>query len=134
MEKPRPPRNWASFSLKSFVFAWQGFTLLMRSTPNARVHAGATVLATLLGLLLDISPGEWCILVLSISIVWAAETFNTALELLVDHVHPEWGPAAGQIKDLSAAAVLICSIGALLAGSIIFIPRLWILLPLPISG
>lgn len=44
--------------------------------------------------------------------VLAAEMFNTALEHLVDHLHPEIHPRIGVVKDCAAAGVLIASMGA----------------------
>jgi undecaprenol kinase len=38
--------------------------------------------------------------------------FNTAVELLVDHLHPEIHPRIGAVKDCAAAGVLIASLGA----------------------
>lgn len=47
------------------------------------------------------------------SLVIAAELINTALEHLVDHLHPEAHPRIKIVKDCAAAAVLIVSAGAL---------------------
>ena len=43
----------------------------------------------------------------------AAEVFNTAVEGLADHLHPEQHPAIKVVKDCAAGAVLIASIAAL---------------------
>ena len=45
-----------------------------------------------------------------------AELFNSALETLIDHVHPEHHPEVGAAKDIAAAAVLLASIAAVVAG------------------
>jgi undecaprenol kinase len=49
-------------------------------------------------------------------VVIAAELFNTALEHLVDHLHPETHPRIRIVKDCAAAAVLITVCGALVVG------------------
>lgn len=84
----------------------------------------ATVSVVATGALLDISRLEWALLALSIGAVWAAESINTALEWLVDLVHPEWATAAGRIKDVAAGGVLAAAIGAAVAGGLVFWPYL----------
>ena len=49
-------------------------------------------------------------------LVLAAELFNTALERLADHLHPEHHPAIGTAKDCAAGAVLLVCAGAGLVG------------------
>jgi undecaprenol kinase/diacylglycerol kinase (ATP) len=57
-------------------------------------------------------------------VVLSAEIFNTAIELLVDYISMEKNDVARDIKDISAAAVLLISMGALVTGLVIFIPKL----------
>jgi hypothetical protein len=67
-------------------------------------------------------------------LVWAAETFNTALEKLVDLVSPEYHPLAGKVKDIAAGAVLIVSLMSVVVGGIIFGSRAyawWAARPIP---
>ena len=64
--------------------------------------------------LLILRPGPfwWALVMLASAGVLAAEMFNTALEHLVDHLHPETHPRIGVVKDCAAAGVLIASLGA----------------------
>ena len=68
---------------------------------------------------------EMAVLALTVALVLMAEFFNTALEELVNLVEPNVHPVAGLIKNISAGAVLIASVGALVVGLVIFIPRLF---------
>jgi len=86
----------------------------------------ATAIA--LGFILHISSLEWLIIVLVIAGVFASEFFNSAIESLVDLCSPEFNEKAGRIKDIAAGAVLVTALGALVAGLIIFIPKLVALL------
>lgn len=113
--------------LASFGHALRGVAVLLRQ-PNARIHVVAAVLATALGWALRISAGEWLAVVLAIALVIGAEALNTALECVVDLVSPQWHALARDAKDTAAAAVLVCSAGALVVGLIVFGPRLWALL------
>lgn len=53
------------------------------------------------------------LLVMNCGLVIAAELFNTALETLIDHLHPDIHPAIKRAKDCAAGAVLILSLMAL---------------------
>ena len=65
------------------------------------------------------------VLLLVIGFVWAAEIFNTAIEILTDHISPEENPTIKIIKDISAGGVLISAIISVLVGLLLFGPRLW---------
>ncbi|MBS1526999.1 MAG: diacylglycerol kinase family protein, partial [Bacteroidetes bacterium] len=77
-----------------------------------------------LGYALNISAAEWLWIIIAIGLVLAAEAFNTALELLVDFVSPQYDKKAGHIKDMCAAAVLLTAVTALIIGAVIFLPKL----------
>ncbi|ANH83960.1 hypothetical protein A8C56_14805 [Niabella ginsenosidivorans] len=121
-----------SFSIKklvkSFSYAFSGLKAVIQSEQNFRVHLVAAFFALLLGIVLKVSGSELLVIVLCIAAVMATELVNTAIEKLCDFVSPEKRATIKIIKDLSAAAVLIVSAGALIAGLIIFIPRVLLLL------
>lgn len=81
--------------------------------------------AVALGFLLGLSEGEWCCVVFAITIVFASEAVNTAVEFVIDRISLEHHPLSGKAKDVAAAAVLVCAIGAAAIGAIIFGPKLW---------
>jgi diacylglycerol kinase len=54
----------------------------------------------------------WAVAGLTCALVIAAELFNTAVEALADHLHPESHPAIRIVKDCAAAAVLVTALGA----------------------
>lgn len=110
--------------IKSFGYAFTGIYKLLRSEPNTRIHILATICALTAGLLLQISKSEWCIILIVIALVWAAEAFNTAIEKLTDHLFHEYHETARFAKDVAAGAVLVCAIAALVCGLIIFLPKL----------
>lgn len=109
---------------QSIRCAARGLALMLRYEPNARVHAGATVLAAVLGVLLHIRRMEWALLLVGIVAVWTAEAMNTALELLCDVASPAFHPLVERAKDVAAGAVLVTAFGALLLGALIFGPPL----------
>lgn len=109
--------------LASFGHALHGLAVFARQ-PNARIHIAAAVLVTALCRWLQIDVLEWLFIILAIVVVLAAEALNTALEYVVDLASPEWHALARDAKDVAAAAVLICSIGAAVVGVIVLAPYL----------
>jgi diacylglycerol kinase (ATP) len=114
--------------IRSFSYAFHGIAIMLRSQQNAWIHATATIVALLAGVLAGISRAEWCWIALAIVAVWTAEALNTALEFLTDVASPEFHPIAGQAKDVAAGAVLIAAIGAVLIGALVFGPRVLVAL------
>ncbi len=110
--------------LKSVGYAVRGIGYLAASQRNAWVHAVATVAVCAAGVFVDLSRAEWLWVTLAIVLVWSAEAFNTAVELLADTLHPERHPGIGRAKDVAAAAVLIAALGALVIGLFVFLPHL----------
>ncbi len=58
----------------------------------------------------------WALVVFAISLVLCTELINTALEGLIDHLHPEHHPELRFVKDVAAGAVLAASLAAILVG------------------
>lgn len=112
----------------SFGFAIRGIVVLVRSQPNARIHLAIIVSVIAAGVLLQITATEWAILVLCSGWVLSLEAVNTAIEFLADRVSPEFHWLIQNAKDVSAAAVLIAAMTAVLVGNLIFLPRFFSLL------
>ncbi len=106
------------------IFALKGIKLLLITELNARIHAGLTVAVIIAGLLLPLTSMDWAALALSIGLVWTAEAFNTAIEYHVNDTSPTHRKPAGNIKDLSAGAVLLAAITAVGTGIAVFGPHL----------
>ena len=114
----------AAARARSFRDAFGGVAVLLATQHNARIHAAATLAVLAAGLWLGCTRVEWAVLVLAIAMVWLAEGVNTALEALGDVASAEPHPLVGRAKDVAAGAVLLTSIGAAVAGLLIFVPRL----------
>lgn len=109
----------------SFKNAFRGIGILVKHTPNARIHLTVALAVVLLAGLLRVSSLEWCILLGCIVLVLALEGINSALEQLADKVSSEFSPLIRNAKDLAAGAVLIASIGAALIGLTLLLPYLF---------
>ena len=108
----------------SFRYAISGMADMLRQEPNARIHCIITVLVVAAGFIFRISAAEWIGIALAIGLVISAEAFNTAIERLADVVQPDQDERIRDVKDLAAAAVLLCAMAAAAVGVIIFLPKL----------
>jgi diacylglycerol kinase len=112
-------RSW----FQKFRHAFQGVRAGVRGQNSFAVHVPAAVLVVAAGAALRVDCAEWAILALSIAGVLAAELFNSALESMAKSVTGRRDPNIGSALDMSAAAVLLSSIGAAAAGTIVFAHR-----------
>ena len=110
--------------IRSFGYAFKGVVYAAATQLNFRVHLVCAIIAVFAGYALHISNSEWLWIILCIGMVLVAELFNTVIEFLTDLVSPEYNKKAGLVKDMSAGAVLIIAITALIIGLIIFVPKL----------
>jgi len=111
--------------IRSFGYAFRGWWHVIRTQKNAWIHAIVSTAVIIVGLWLGIPARDWAVLLLTISMVWAAEFFNTALEAVVDLASPAKHPLAKVGKDVGAAAVLIAALAAIGIGLLILGPPLW---------
>ena len=110
--------------LKSISFAFAGIRGLLIREHNARIHLVATVSVIVAAIVFRVTMTEAAILAMVTGGVWIAELLNTVVERIMDFVYPEEHPGIKYIKDLAAGAVLVASITAVVAGLLIFIPKL----------
>ncbi|CAA9464288.1 MAG: Diacylglycerol kinase [uncultured Rubrobacteraceae bacterium] len=104
---------------RSFEHAYRGVVSAVRTQRNMRFHVLAAVGVLVLSLLVGVSELELAVLVLTILLVFVTEMLNTAMEFVVDLVTTEYHPLAKLAKDVSAGAVLVSSVGAVLVGYLV---------------
>lgn len=113
-----------SFS-KSLSNALRGIRISIRSERNLKIQVTIMILLMALGFILKFSPMEWGIIALTSAIVISTEMINTAIEITVDMVCQEnFNTFAKNAKDVAAGAVLIVSIGSVIVGAIIILPKI----------
>ncbi len=110
--------------IASFQYAFRGVRNLFKSQPNARIHVVVALLVVAAGFIFNLSRMEWVAVVICVALVLSLEAMNTAIEHLTDLASPDFHPLAGKAKDVAAAAVLLAAIGAVMVGTIIFLPKL----------
>jgi diacylglycerol kinase (ATP) len=110
--------------IRGFGYALKGLWYATATQLNFRVHLVAMLTAAFMGYTLHISQNEWLWVGLCIALVLVVELINTAIETLTDLVSPEYNVKAGIVKDVSAGAVLLTAVFALVTGLVIFLPKL----------
>jgi len=102
-------------------FALAGLRLVVRREKSFRSQCLVALAATLA--VLALRPGLlWAAaVILSIALVLALELANSALEYLLDRLHPGPCREIGAAKDAAAAAVLLASLGAALVGALMLV-------------
>lgn len=110
---------------RSFLFAGKGLWHCLKNEQNFKVQIGAACVAIALALWLHCSPAEWMVIIICISMVLSLEMLNTAVERICNMVQPGIDKRIAVIKDVSAGAVLLAAVTALLCAAIIFLPKLF---------
>jgi diacylglycerol kinase len=110
---------------RSFRHAFAGLDYALRTQPNTWIHTVFSLAVIIVCIWLQLTPRDWAIIVVAITLVWAAELFNTSIEAIVDLASPNHHPHAKAGKDAAAGAVLVTAIGAILVGLLIIGPPLW---------
>lgn len=102
-------------SLKDrFLFAINGIRSTWKKEKSFRTHSTWAVIAVISLFVLQPKPIWWALFLLLITCVLSAELVNTALENVVDRLHPEKHPSIGLAKDCAAGAVLVFALAAIL--------------------
>lgn len=109
----------------SIYIAIKGFITAVKMERSMRYHLVLGALACLLGFLLKIDRIEWMFVVISIFMVITAEVVNTAIEESIDLFVKEYSKKVAIAKDVSAGAVCVAALSALIIGAIIFLPKLF---------
>lgn len=94
-------------------FAVAGWRAAWTRERSFRTQVGFAGFALLALLMLRPSPIWWAIVAVTCALVLALELINSALEGLIDLLHPAIHPEIKVIKDMLAGAVLAISCAAL---------------------
>ena len=117
---PRPNSPGERRLAAQFRDAFRGLGHAWFSERNMAIHAAAAVAVVAVGWWLQVSRVDWCLLVLSMAVVVAAELVNTAIEYLARAMTDEEDERIGRALDISSGAVLITALGAAVVGVIVF--------------
>jgi diacylglycerol kinase (ATP) len=108
---------------KSFQYAFEGLLEFFRTEHNAWLHLLATFMVIVVSVILGVTEMEAIVLVIVVAFVWVTEMLNTCIEKTMNMISEEYQPRIKLIKDISAGAVLVASIAALITGLFLFVPK-----------
>jgi diacylglycerol kinase (ATP) len=102
------PSNW----LESVNCAIEGILWAVKTQRHLRWHFLSAMAVLLLAHFMGLSALEFILLSFAVTLVIFAELINTAIEVVVDMISPDYHILAKRAKDVAAGAVLVASIGA----------------------
>lgn len=111
--------------LRSVGFAMRGAFLLIKTESSIKIQLSIAIMVTIAGIYFGISQVEWIVQILAIGIVMGIEGLNTAIEKICDYQQPNFDERIGFIKDISAGAVMLVSVAAVIVGLIIYLPKIF---------
>lgn len=111
--------------LHAFVHALAGIKSFITTERNAKFHLVASLVVIGMGYYCSLAAMEWLWIALAICLVWVSEMLNTAIEGVCDRITTQHDAQIKIIKDVSAGAVLVASMFAVVVATIIFIPKLF---------
>jgi undecaprenol kinase len=94
-------------------FALAGIGHALRTERSLQTQAAGLLLVLIVLSILHPAPLWWAIVSVASGAVLAAELFNSAVERLADHLHPDLHPQIRLVKDCAAGGVLISSAAAI---------------------
>ena len=105
---------------ESLNLAIKGIGYLFWYHRNMRIIFMLGILALLLGIYFHLRGSELVAICITITLVFMAEIFNTATELMIDMFTDKYHTLIKLVKDIAAAVVLLACINALAVGYILF--------------
>jgi diacylglycerol kinase (ATP) len=119
------PSRW----IESVNCAIEGILWTARTQKHMRWHFLSAAAVLFAALFFKVSTVDFLLLTLAITVVLLAEILNTAVEVVVDLVSPDYHPLAKQAKDIAAGAVLLATGGAAVVGYVVFSSRIFAAVP-----
>ena len=110
---------------ESMKLAVKGIGYLFLYHRNMRIIFMLGVLAFLLGLHFGLKGIELVALCITITLVFMAEIFNTAIEMMMDIMTERYHTLVKLIKDIAAAVVILASLNAIAVGYILFVRKVF---------
>jgi len=109
---------------KSYQNAFRGLYDLIKKEENIKIHFIVALVVVAAIIYFNLNRVEASIILILIMLVFITEIANTALEQLIDQVHPKHHPGIRMVKDALAGMVLVTVIISVIIGIALFIPHL----------
>ncbi|CAD2076081.1 diacylglycerol kinase family protein [Phocicoccus pinnipedialis] len=110
--------------MKRLKHPFEGLYYIITKDYHFVAHLLTSIVVIMFGFMLNLNGIEWLFIFSAIIVVLILEALNTALEETIDLVTKEYHPLAKHVKDISALAVLLACIYAVVVGVMVFIPKI----------
>jgi diacylglycerol kinase (ATP) len=109
----------------SIKIALRGVVYLFLYHRNIRVIFLMGLAAMLLGFFLNLKGIELIALSITVTLVFMAEIFNTAVELMMNAIAEKYNTKIRLVKDIAAGIVVITCLNAAVIGYVLFVRKLF---------
>lgn len=109
--------------LNALKCAFRGILYLFLYHRNMRFIFLIGITVFIVGLLIDLKGIELVSLCVTITLVFMAEIFNTAVELMMDAITEKYHTKIRLIKDIAAGIVVLTCLNSVAVGYILFIHK-----------
>lgn len=106
--------------LNSFRWAIQGIVYGFKNEKNLKIITIVSIIVTATTIVLKIPRLETFVLIIISGLIISFELLNSAIEKLIDEIHPQYNKNLGIVKDYLAGAVLVLVIVSIILGLLIF--------------
>lgn len=111
--------------IKSISYAIRGLRLMFKSQKNFRRQLLFALIVFLFAWFLKFNYIEFCIVIISVSLVLLAEMLNSVIEFTIDsYTKNKYSKLVEMAKDMAAGTVLFATMISTLLGSILFINKI----------
>ncbi|MBP7216443.1 MAG: diacylglycerol kinase family protein [Candidatus Omnitrophica bacterium] len=108
----------------SFKIAAKGIVYLFLYHRNMRIIFMLGLAALLTGFVFKLKGIELVALCITVTLVFVAEIFNTAVELMMDAITEKYHTKIKLVKDVAAAVVLLTTLNAVAVCYILFVRKI----------
>lgn len=109
----------------SLLIALRGIVYLFLYHRNMRIIFLMGLAAILMGFYFNLKGIELIALSITVTLVFMAEIFNTAVELMMNSIAEKYNTKVRLVKDIAAGIVVIVCINAAVIGYVLFIRKMF---------
>lgn len=109
---------------RSIKYAFNGLIYGLRTEKNIQIWLGIALIMIGLSFWLKVTPTEFLISLIWLFLIGTSEYLNTSIEKLANRVTLKYDEQIKHVKDIAAGATLVASIGAIITGLVIFVPKI----------
>ncbi|MCM8795587.1 MAG: diacylglycerol kinase family protein [Candidatus Omnitrophica bacterium] len=110
---------------ESIKIAVRGILYLFLYHRNMRIIFMLGIFTFLLGLYFQLRGIELVALCITITLVFMAEIFNTAIEMLMDSITIKYHMRIKLVKDIAAGVVVLTCLNAIAVGYVLFVRKIF---------